>query len=146
MRKVLPLFVVLGLVLAACQASPSASPSASAPASEAPASQEPFSPTAYPEDGPADCAYGGEFSQISAPDAQTVVFSLCYPDPAFLSKVAFTAFGIQAFRRGRQPDLKVVGGTATTGKGTRRASRAARGGGLLSRLEERWRNRPDHSG
>jgi peptide/nickel transport system substrate-binding protein len=95
MRKVLPLFVVLGLVLAACQQSPSASPSGSGGASEAPASQEPFSPSAYPEDGPADCEYGGEFSQISAPDEHTVVFSLCYPDPAFLSKIAFTSFAIQ---------------------------------------------------
>jgi hypothetical protein len=55
------------------------------------------------------------------------------------------AFGIQAFRRGRQPDLKVVGGPTGTGKGTRRAGRAARRGGFVARLEERWRNRPDQS-
>jgi ABC-type transport system substrate-binding protein len=95
MRKVLPLFVVLGLVLAACQQSPSESPSGSGGASEAPASQEPFSPSAYPADGPADCTYGGEFAQISATEERTVVFDLCYPDPAFLSKIAFTSFAIQ---------------------------------------------------
>ena len=64
----------------------------------------------------------------------------------FIVMFGAAAFGIQAFRRGRQPDLKVVGGTAATGKGTRRAGRAPRSGGLLSRLEERWRNRPDHNG
>jgi ABC-type transport system substrate-binding protein len=94
MRKALPLFVVIGLVLAACQPSEAESPTESAAASEAPASQEPFSPSAWPEDGPADCEYGGEFSQISATDEHTVVFSLCYPDPAFLSKIAFTSFAI----------------------------------------------------
>jgi ABC-type transport system substrate-binding protein len=42
-----------------------------------------------------DCAYGGEFKSIAAVDANTVKFSLCYPDPAFTSKVAFSAFAIQ---------------------------------------------------
>lgn len=42
-----------------------------------------------------DCAYGGEFKSIEAVDAKTVKFSLCYPDPAFLSKVAFSVFAIQ---------------------------------------------------
>lgn len=94
MRKFFPLFVVVGLVLAACQPSPSESPAASG--SEEPAgSQAPFSPTSYPADGPADCATSGsEFSEIAAPDEHTVVFSLCFPDPAFLSKIAFTAFAI----------------------------------------------------
>jgi ABC-type transport system substrate-binding protein len=81
------------LVLAACQ-SPSGEPSASAGGSEAPASQEPFTPSSYPEDGPADCEYGGEFSEIRAESANTVVFELCFPDPAFLSKIAFTSFAI----------------------------------------------------
>jgi peptide/nickel transport system substrate-binding protein len=94
MRKVFPLFVVVGLVLAACQPSTSESPAASGSEGPAP-SQAPFSPTAYPEDGPADCeTSGSEFSSIEATDEHTVVFSLCYPDPAFLSKIAFTAFAI----------------------------------------------------
>jgi ABC-type transport system substrate-binding protein len=91
MRKVFPLFVVFGLVLAACQPTASETPAAS----EAPAeSMAPFSPLSYPEGGPADCAYGGEFSEIKAIDELTVEFTLCYPDPAFLSKIAFTAFAI----------------------------------------------------
>jgi ABC-type transport system substrate-binding protein len=42
-----------------------------------------------------DCTYGGEFSKIEAVDANTVKFTLCYPDPAFLSKIALASFGIQ---------------------------------------------------
>jgi len=91
MRKVFPLFVVLGLVLAACQPTASESPAASEGAA---ASAAPFSPISYPEGGPADCDYGGEFSEIKAVDELTVEFTLCYPDPAFLSKIAFAAFAI----------------------------------------------------
>lgn len=40
------------------------------------------------------CAYGGEFKSIEAIDSHTVKFTLCYPDVAFLSKIAFTAFQI----------------------------------------------------
>ncbi len=97
MRKVFPLLMVMGLVLAACQPSSSSSPSSSASASEAAASEGPFTAMTYPEAGPQECAtedYNGELSQISATDAHTVVFDLCYPDPAFLSKIAFTAMGI----------------------------------------------------
>ncbi len=42
-----------------------------------------------------DCDYGGEIRVIEALDALTVRFSLCYPDSAFPSKVAFSAFAIQ---------------------------------------------------
>ena len=42
-----------------------------------------------------DCEYGGEFKSIEAVDASTVKFSLCYADPAFPSKVAFSVFAIQ---------------------------------------------------
>ncbi len=63
----------------------------------------------------------------------------------FVVMFGAAAFGIQAFRRGRQPELKVVGGTSS-GKGTRRATRARKSGGLMSRLEDRWRNRPDQRG
>jgi len=41
------------------------------------------------------CDYGGEFSSIEAVDALTVKFTLCYPDPAFPSKVAFTSYAIE---------------------------------------------------
>jgi ABC-type transport system substrate-binding protein len=40
------------------------------------------------------CDYGGEFASIAAVDASTVKFTLCYPDPAFPSKVAFSVFSI----------------------------------------------------
>jgi ABC-type transport system substrate-binding protein len=93
MRKVFPLLMVLGLVLAACQPSESESPSASE-SETPPASEAPFSAISYPEGGAVDCAYGGEFAEIKAVDELTVQFDLCYPDPAFLSKIAFTANAI----------------------------------------------------
>jgi ABC-type transport system substrate-binding protein len=45
-----------------------------------------------------DCNYGGDvaagFKAIEAVDANTVKFTLCNPDPAFPSKVAFSVFSI----------------------------------------------------
>lgn len=41
-----------------------------------------------------NCDYGGEMLSIEAVDASTVKFTLCFPDPAFPSKAAFSAFGI----------------------------------------------------
>ncbi len=41
-----------------------------------------------------DCDYGGLFDTIEALDELTVQFTLCRPDVAFESKVAFSAFGI----------------------------------------------------
>jgi len=41
-----------------------------------------------------NCDYGGEFKSIEAVDQYTVKFSLCYPDPDFLAKVAFSVFSI----------------------------------------------------
>ncbi|HML39138.1 MAG TPA: ABC transporter substrate-binding protein [Bellilinea sp.] len=43
----------------------------------------------------ADCSYGGEIQSIEALDGQTVQFTLCESDPAFLSKVASPVFSIQ---------------------------------------------------
>jgi peptide/nickel transport system substrate-binding protein len=40
------------------------------------------------------CDYGGEIETIEAVDANTVRFTLCYPDPALPSKVAFSALNI----------------------------------------------------
>ena len=42
-----------------------------------------------------NCDYGGEFKSIEAVDELTVKITLCVPDPAFPSKIAFTAFAIQ---------------------------------------------------
>jgi len=41
-----------------------------------------------------NCDYGGEFKSMEAVDANTVKFTLCYPDGSFPQKVAFTAFQI----------------------------------------------------
>lgn len=41
-----------------------------------------------------DCAYGGELASIEAVDRLTVRFRLCRPEVAFLSKIAYPAFGI----------------------------------------------------
>jgi peptide/nickel transport system substrate-binding protein len=43
-----------------------------------------------------NCDYGGEFLSIEAVDEYTVKFTLCYPDPAFPSKAAFSAFAIHS--------------------------------------------------
>ena len=43
-----------------------------------------------------DCNYGGEIYKIEALDELTVKFTLCRPDPAFPSKVAFSAFSINS--------------------------------------------------
>ncbi|HLA42358.1 MAG TPA: ABC transporter substrate-binding protein [Aggregatilineales bacterium] len=40
------------------------------------------------------CDYGGEFLSMEAVDESTVKFTLCYPDPAFPSKAAFSALAI----------------------------------------------------
>ncbi len=44
--------------------------------------------------GPGDCSYGGLLKSIEAPDAHTVIFTLCRPDPAFPAKIANPAFAI----------------------------------------------------
>jgi hypothetical protein len=55
----------------------------------------------------------------------------------FVVMLGAAALGIQAFRRGRHPELRSVGGTAT------RRTAPRRRGGLIDRLEDRWRNRPE---
>ena len=54
----------------------------------------------------------------------------------FLVMLCALAFGVQAYRRGQSTDLHAVGGTATRRTRQRRA-------GLVDRLEERWRRRPE---
>jgi len=89
--------MILSMVLTACapaatQAPPVAT-EAPAAATEAPAL--PAWTAKYNLSAP-DCSYGGEIKSIEAVDQYTVKFTLCNPDPAFLSKVAFAAFGIQS--------------------------------------------------
>jgi ABC-type transport system substrate-binding protein len=105
------LLAVVAIVFAACAGAASPSPSSAAPsspaseapsepASEAPsesAGGEPFEAAVYPEDGSSACDvedYQGIMGKIEATAANEVVFSLCQPDAAFLSKVAFTSLAI----------------------------------------------------
>jgi ABC-type transport system substrate-binding protein len=91
----------MAIIVAACS-SATTSPSAAAPSegtgSVAPASADPnFAAASYPADGEAPCGvapYTGNLKKITATDQNTVVFDLCGPDVAFLSKIAFSAFQI----------------------------------------------------
>ncbi|HVN15313.1 MAG TPA: ABC transporter substrate-binding protein [Anaerolineales bacterium] len=100
------LVILASFVLAACgSATPTQAPTMPPAATQAPAATE--APTAAM---PAfqgmsvaapDCNYGtadnpAEFKSIEAVDQYTVKFTLCHPDPAFLSKVAFDVFAIQS--------------------------------------------------
>jgi len=103
MSLLVSLVVVTSIILAAC--GPTAStvaPATAIPSTAVPPTAVP--PTAVPPTtvpfvplslAAKDCTYGGEFSKIEAVDANTVKFTLCYPDPAFLSKIALASFGIQ---------------------------------------------------
>ncbi len=99
----------MGLLVAACGATvrPSAAPVSTpsrAPATATP-SQAPFVAMAYPAAGEAPCGqakapdarhapYAGNLRRITSTDAATVIFELCRPDVAFLSKIASPAFAI----------------------------------------------------
>ena len=118
------LFLLLGLVLAACTSGETEAPAAEPAAEEAmeeeameeepaaeeameeePAAEEAMEEEAMEEEAMAEfeptsvaaenCDYGGKISSIESIDELTVQFNLCKPDPAFLAKVAFTPFGIQ---------------------------------------------------
>jgi ABC-type transport system substrate-binding protein len=80
----LSLLVLTSLMLASCGAKPAVQTEG--------LTEEAFAPTKY--EAP-NCDYGGEFKSIEAVDEFTVKFTLCYPDPAFKSKIAFSSFAIQ---------------------------------------------------
>ena len=91
------------VILAACDAgpvmtgppavgNPTSAPSAGSPAP----SEARFSPASWPASGSA-CGregYRGNLGRIEATEARTVVFTLCAPDGAFLSRVAHPALGV----------------------------------------------------
>ncbi len=89
-RKPIFVFVVLAvlfsMVLGACQ------PQA-APTPEATVEVMAFEP--MKAEAP-NCDYGGLFKSMEAMDEFTVKFTMCAPDPAFLSKIAFSSFAIQS--------------------------------------------------
>jgi ABC-type transport system substrate-binding protein len=90
------------MVLAACGGAATEAPATEAPApppTEAPVATEAptEAPVAYEGmmvESP-DCDYGGEFKSVEAVDEFTVKITLCVPDPAFPSKIAFTSFAVQ---------------------------------------------------
>ena len=99
-RRLAALLGSAAIIIAACTgttATPSAAPASEAPSASAAVSEAPFDGLVYPADGEAPCGvapYSGNFKKISATAADTVVFELCNPDVAFLSKIAFTSFAI----------------------------------------------------
>mgnify|MGYP001157472598 CR=1 FL=1 len=86
---VLSVLMLASLILAACGGGGGAQPAAIQIEG---LTEAEFSPVTY--EAP-NCDYGGEFKSIEAVDATTVKITLCVPDPAFPSKIAFTAFAVQ---------------------------------------------------
>jgi len=102
--------VVASGLLAACgaQVPPSVSDravTATPPPTTAPSVDTKFTKMSYPDDADAPCGqdkapdakhgpYRGNLKRIEAKDPTTVVFELCGPDVAFLSKIAAPAFAI----------------------------------------------------
>ena len=96
--------VLVSMILTACGPKTTEPP---APATEPPATEAPTAePTPIPDvpiatyDGTSlsvpECGngYTGFFKSIEANDENTVTFTLCKSDPAFLSKIAFSPFAI----------------------------------------------------
>lgn len=94
---VLSMLVIASLALAACGTpateAPTEAPEPTAvPAPALPYEVKPFSEPMVLDAG--NCDYGGAVRSVEAVDEFTVVFTLCGPDPAFLSKMGFSVFGI----------------------------------------------------
>ena len=92
----LSVMLILGLVLGGCAAPAGTGTTAEQPEAATEAAPEaapagPFEPMVMAAE---NCDYGGEFLSMEAVDEKTVKFTLCYPDPAFPSKVAFSSFAI----------------------------------------------------
>jgi ABC-type oligopeptide transport system substrate-binding subunit len=87
--RLMALLAVVALLVAAC--GDDAEETTTTTAAPTTTTAAPFEGMSY---AAPDCTYGGEFSKIEAVDALTVRFELCYPDVAFRSKIAFSAFAI----------------------------------------------------
>jgi len=98
--SVLGVLVIASLALAACgtPATQTAAAPTSPPADTAvPAPENPYETVPFAEPMVLDagsCDYGGAVRSVEAVDELTAVFTLCGPDPAFLSKMGFSVFGI----------------------------------------------------
>jgi peptide/nickel transport system substrate-binding protein len=86
------IFLLCCLLLNACRSSQATALPPAAAGQPAAVLEFPFAPL---KASAPNCHYGGEFKSIEALDADTVQFSLCYPDAAFLNKIASPAFAIQ---------------------------------------------------
>ncbi|MCB0040056.1 MAG: hypothetical protein KDD75_06315 [Caldilineaceae bacterium] len=89
----LSVMLILGLVLGGC-AAPAGTTGTTAEQPEAATEAAPAGPFEPMVMAAENCDYGGEFLSMEAVDEKTVKFTLCYPDPAFPSKVAFSSFAI----------------------------------------------------
>ena len=90
----LTVLVVLSMVLAACGGAATEEAPPVEPTEETVATEAPMPEFAALPSITTDCSNGTLWRDISALDAYTVQFSLCVPDPAFLSKMAFSPFAI----------------------------------------------------
>ena len=101
-RRTLIALLAAALVGGACGSDPAVTvaPSGGGPATPAPetpaATEIVFAPAVWPAAGSAcdDPAYEGRIGRIEAPDALTVVFSLCAPDGAFRTRLAHPSLGV----------------------------------------------------
>jgi peptide/nickel transport system substrate-binding protein len=84
------LLMVMSMLLASCTPAKPTAPAAAAPFKMG--YEEPkFAPLKM--EAP-NCDYGGNLKAVETVDENTVKFSLCKPDPAFLAKIAVPAFTI----------------------------------------------------
>lgn len=105
MFLLISLIVLTSMILTACGPKPTAVvPATQPPAATEVSTEAPTEPPPPPKVPIAtydstslsvpDCDYGGFFKSIVATDANTVTFTLCKSDAAFLSKIAFSPFAI----------------------------------------------------
>lgn len=101
----LSLLVLASVVLAACGGAPATEePAPTEAATEAPTEAATEAPTEAPTEAAPDfegkslmaesCDQAGIIQGVEATGQYEVTFTLCQPDPAFLSKIAFSVYGI----------------------------------------------------
>lgn len=99
----IPAFLAAVIVLAACGTAPAATEEttpvptevATAAPTEAPTPAETFKGLDYSADCAKQAGSSSPIKEMAATDELTVTITMCQPDPAFPSKIAFTSFGIE---------------------------------------------------